>query len=183
MFKKYKNSNEPLLLGVTKSLSPGEGFRVRPVNKIRNMTLLLYALVMLVVIVQLMSCGGSKSDPTPATPSAQDDVKTKLTANNWNMQSVSVDGVDKSSLYNGLTIKFSGTTFTVTNGGPVWPASGSWSFTADDGTKIKRDDGIEVLVEATATTLKLTLTWTKTTLGSGRVESVKGQNVFTFVKA
>ena len=50
-------------------------------------------------------------------------------------------------------------------------------------TAIKRDDGLVVtLQEVTDTSLKLALTWTKTTLGSGRIESVSGQHVFSFGK-
>ena len=49
-------------------------------------------------------------------------------------------------------------------------------------TAIKRDDGIVVTVEAADATLKLTLTWAATTFGGGRTSSVKGQNVFNFVK-
>ena len=98
------------------------------------------------------------------------------------MQSVSVDGLDQTSVYKGLALNFTATSFTSTNGGVVWPASGTWSFTSTDATAIKRDDGIQVNMVVTDTTLKLTLTWTKTTFNGGRVESVKGQNVFTMTK-
>ena len=141
----------------------------------------IYGMVAILLLVQFSGCS-KKSDPTPATPTAQEAVQTKLVANTWKMQSVSVDGVDQTGVYKGLTINFTSSSFTSTNGGAVWPASGSWSFTSADATAIKRDDGIQVTVSATDTTLKLTLTWTKTTFGGGRVESVKGQNVFSMVK-
>jgi hypothetical protein len=134
--------------------------------------------MLVVIFLQLTSCG-SKSDPAP---SAQDAVTAKLIANNWTMQNVSVDNVDQTSVYKGLTIKFTANAFTTTNGAAVWPASGTWSFDSTDGKTIKRNDGIVVTVEATDTKLKLTLTWSKTTLSGGRTESVGGLNVFSFVK-
>lgn len=144
----------------------------------RHLMVIIATATLIVLITQLTSCG-SKSDPTP---SAQDAVKAKLIANNWTVQSVSVDGVDQTSVYTGLTIQFTATSFTTTNGKVVWPASGTWSFTSPEATTIIRDDGIEVKVEVMDTTLKLTLTWTKSTLGGGRVESIKGVNVFYLVK-
>lgn len=137
----------------------------------------LVSLTLLAVITQLTSCGGS--DPAP---SAQDQVKSKMVSGLWKIQTVTVDGVDKTSVYPGLTLQFTATAYTSANGKPVWPTSGTWEFTSTDGTTIKRDDNIEVTVEATTTTLKLTLNWPTNTLGGGRVESVKGINVFTFTK-
>lgn len=141
---------------------------------IRKIILLL---VVASAAVLLVNCKGK--DPQP---SEQDVVKTKLASSPWTLQSVTVDGVDQTAVYQGLTITFTATTYTTTKGGIVWPASGTWSFTDDTATAIKREDGTEVKVEATDTSLKLTLTWAKTTLGTGRVESVKGLHVFTFKK-
>jgi hypothetical protein len=144
----------------------------------------LYTLLIAILLVQFAGCS-KKSDPAPATPTptAQEEVTKKMTAvTTWKMQSVTVDGADKTSVYKGLTISFTSTAFTTANGGAVWPASGTWTFTSADATSIKRDDGLPVNVEVTDTTLKLTLTWTKTTLGGGKAYSVSGVNVFTMVK-
>src|SRR3979490_1519167 len=77
------------------------------------------------LVVQFTGCGGKKNDPTPT---AQDVVKAKLTAKNWTMQTVTVDGVDKTSVYAGLTIKFTETGYSTSHGGAVWPSSGTWTF-------------------------------------------------------
>jgi len=122
------------------------------------------------------SCDGDPGE----TQTKQEEVTEMLVGKTWKVQSVAVDNVDKSSLFTGMAISFSNTGFTVTNPGPVWPASGTWSFTSDEATFFKRNDNVEVKVEPTATTLKLTLSWTKTTLGPGKVASVAGQHVFTF---
>ena len=125
----------------------------------------------------LLNCKGK--DPEP---SATDKVKAQLTSSTWTLQKVTVDDVDQTSAYSGMTIKFTETTYTTTKGGLVWPASGTWAFTDDTATAFKRDDGVEVKTAATDTSLTLTLTWAKTTLGSGRVESTKGVHIFTFKK-
>ena len=136
---------------------------------------------LLLVILALTSCGGGGGDPTPTPVSKQDEVKAKLTSPTWKMQSVTVDGADKTTLYKDLTLKFTASGFTSTNGGAIWPATGTWTFTSTEATAIKRDDGLEVkLQEVTDASLKLGLTWSKTTLG--RVESVSGAHVFSFGK-
>lgn len=145
-------------------------------NRIAAASLLI---VMTAALTYLTGCGGS--DPAPV--SQQEVVKTKLTAATWKMQTVMVGGVDKSSVYQDLTLKFTDTGFTSTNGEAVWPASGTWSFTDANATAIQRDDGLTVtLQEVTDTSLKLALTWNKTTLGPGRVASVSGQHVFSLGK-
>lgn len=132
--------------------------------------------ILFLAVSQLTSCG---SDPNPT---AQDKVLRMLTANNWIMQTVTVDDVDKTDFYNGLTIVFTTSNYSTTNGGGIWPASGTWTFTSSDGTTIQRDDGTEIYVDVTNTTLKLTFTWNEVTLGNGRISSLTGLHVFTFIK-
>jgi hypothetical protein len=132
--------------------------------------------VILAFLIQLTSCSED------AGLSKQDEVKAKLTAAaTWKMQTVLVDGTDKSTVYKDLNIKFTDTGFTSTNGGAIWPASGTWSFTDADATAITRNDGLTVtLQEVTDTSLKLALTWNKTTFSPGRIGSVSGGHVFSF---
>ncbi len=152
-------------------------------NYTKTLATALLLIATVATLIHLSGCSGAAADPTPAVVSKQDEVKAKLTSPTWKMQSVTVDGTDKTSIYKDLSLKFSASGFTSTNGGVVWPASGTWSFTTADATAIKRDDGLVVtLQEVTDTSLKLALTWSKTTLGPGRIESVSGQNVFSFGK-
>jgi hypothetical protein len=125
----------------------------------------------------LSGCKGG-DDPTPQEVTTQ-----QLVAPTWKLTSVLVDGVDKTSLFTNMTLKFTATNYTTTNGGVVWPASGTWTFTDDTAKKIKRNDNLEVIItEITETSLKLSLTWATGTFGSGRVSSVAGNHVFNFVK-
>jgi len=89
-------------------------------------------------ILQLSSCSSKKCCGPEFNQ--QEVVKTKLIGNNWKMQTVMVDDVNKTITYAGLTVQFTPTTFNTTNGKAVWPANGTWTFASEDGTAIKRDD-------------------------------------------
>lgn len=137
-----------------------------------------FALSMFVIGI-LFNCSSSSAP----TLSKQDQVKAILTASAWKVKTVSVNDTDKTSVYPNLGLSFTSTAFASTNGAAVWPASGTWTFTSADATAITRNDGLVVtLQEVTSTSLKLAITWNKNTIGSGRIESVSGQNVFSFGK-
>jgi hypothetical protein len=113
----------------------------------------------------------------------QEEVTAALTSGTWKVNTVTVDGVDKTSTYKDLSLTFTSASFTSTNGGVIWPSSGTFTFRDANATSIKRNDNLEVQIqEATTASLELGLSWTKTTLGSGRVESIGGQHVFSFTK-
>jgi hypothetical protein len=142
------------------------------------------AIAFLVACSQFMSCGsGGGDDPEPEKTAAEL-TTAKLTASPWKVGTVTVDGTDQSSLFKNFTITFTSSGFTTANGGVVWPASSNWSFTDANATSFSRGgDGVTVqLQEITDSSLKMSLAWSKNTLGPGRIESVKGQHVFTMGK-
>jgi hypothetical protein len=133
----------------------------------------------LVMVSLLFIAGCKKDDPQPETARVQDLLK----ANTWVIQSVTVNEVDQTSLFTGLTLSFTNTNYTTTNGGVVWPATGTWEFTDETAKTIERNDGLQITInEITSTSLKLALTWTTTTLGSGRNSSIAGDHEFNFIK-
>jgi hypothetical protein len=147
-------------------------------SKFRVLTLI--AALPITLISLLVNFSGCSSDKAI---SKQEEVTAALTSGAWKVKTVTVDGVDKTSTYKDLSLTFTATSFTSTNGGVIWPASGTFTFTDANATAIKRNDNLEIQIqEATATSLKLGLNWTKTTLGSGRVESIGGLHVFSFSK-
>ena len=137
----------------------------------------MVALACLVSIAVLDGCG-SKSDPSP------NEVNTNiLSSHAWKLQSLQVDNVDKTSLYAGMTLSFTATTYATVKGAPVWAASGTWSFSGTDGKTIVRDDQVQVNADQISDNqLVLSLTWNKNTFGGGRVSSISGQHVYTFIK-
>jgi len=138
----------------------------------------IYLCSLAIVVFLLVLSGCSES-----TPSATTVTYNQLKANAWRISSVTVDGTDQTALFSGMTLAFTAAEYSTSKGGVVWPASGTWSFTDDTGKKIKRSDNVEVLItEITDTTLKLSLNWTTGTFGPGRVSSIAGNHVFSFIK-
>jgi len=126
----------------------------------------------------ISSCGGDSDSPSKSA-----EVTAILTSATWKIHSVTVDGTDQTDLYENLTLNFSSKRYTSTNGQPVWPASGTWTFGNEDASILIRSDGVEVTIhEATNTSLKLGLTWNETTMGQGRGSSLSGDHLFSFVK-
>jgi hypothetical protein len=117
--------------------------------------------------------------PGPAETGADKNKKMLTTGGAWNLDVVTVGGVDRTSVYEGLTISFTAAGYTAMNGGSVWPSTGTWQFTNDDGTTIARNDGVDIsIAEIAEDRLVLSLLWDKTTYGPGRIKSVEGQHVF-----
>jgi hypothetical protein len=131
----------------------------------------------------LSSCGGGGGEPEP---SLQEKAKQNLTASPWKVISVTVDGVDKTSLFTGFTITFTSApsfNYTTTNGGAVWPSSGGWSFSDSDGKALNFSGVLPIqLTTLTETSLVMSFAWNKNTFGSGRSGSIKGNHVFTMGK-
>jgi len=143
----------------------------------KNIITTLFVAISVSGLVLFSGC--KKDDPQPET----DRVKGLLLANAWRIQTVSIDATDQTTLFTGLTLSFNNTNYNTTNGGVVWPASGTWSFSDNTGKKILRSDGQEITVtEVTPTNLKLSLTRAKGTLAPGRVSSLAGNHVFSFIK-
>ncbi len=112
-------------------------------------------------------------------PTAQETQLKKLESKLWSVNSVIVDGADRTSLFQGMTLRFSGKTFSATSGGHVWPASGSWEFTDAAATTILRNDNVTVTIEQISESqLELSLFWSETTFGPGRTKSISGTHVF-----
>jgi hypothetical protein len=137
---------------------------------------LIPIMVLAAGLTVLSSCGGD--DPTPVQTMTK-----RLIAHPWELSSATVDGTDETTLYNGLTITFTETGFTTTNGGVVWPPSGTWEFIDKSAKIIIRNDDLQIeILESVNTSLKLGFTWTSDTFGPGRVGSVAGNHVLTFVE-
>jgi hypothetical protein len=135
------------------------------------------SLFVIIGLLFLTSC--KKDDPEPETARIQ----KILAANSWVIQTVTVNEMDQTNLFTGLTLSFTKTNYSTTNGGVVWPASGTWEFVDETAKTIVRNDGLQITInEVTNTSLKLALTWSTTTLGGGRTASVAGDHEFSFIK-
>ena len=144
-----------------------------------RMTAISILMGFFIVVCLLLLEGCSKTSAAP--PTSVEKNTQLLTSSTWKIQTVQTDGVDKTAAFAGMSLKFTNTGFTTVSGNVVWPASGTWSFTDATATSFTRDDGAVIAIKSiNATSLQVSLTWSKTTLGGGRISSVSGQYVFTF---
>jgi len=97
----------------------------------------------------------------------------------WGIQSVKVDDVVL-DLYKNLNVSFTADgKYTSTNGGKVWPASGTWQFKNDEAKAIIREDGLEITIDD-ITEKGLTISFTRaggTEFEDGRNKAVGGRHV------
>lgn len=136
------------------------------------------SLTLLSVLMLFSTC---RKDADPLSPTER--VTELLTNGSWSLVSLTVDDVDQSNLFPDLSITFTGSGFTAINGDPVWPGSGAWTFTDDSAEEFVRSDGVSVAIRSiTENSLHLGLSWNETTLGPGRVSSVRGTHVFILGK-
>jgi hypothetical protein len=135
----------------------------------------IYILLAVSGMIQISGCGEDEQLLTPNQVTEE-----LLTSQIWEMTEVKIDDV-VSDLYAGLTLSFGTDTYTTTNGGKVWPASGTWEFVGDKGDKILRDDGLQItIISANASQLVMSFTWSTTTFDGGRAGSLTGLHRMTF---
>lgn len=134
-------------------------------------------IVILSVLVALSACD-PKKDPSPKEAALQ-----RLISGPWVLNTLTIDNVDQTSQFSGLTLSFTATNYSTTNGkAPVWPSSGTWAFKDDTGKSIVRDGSLDVTVsELIQNTLEVTFTMS-TTYGGGRVSSLGGNYKCRFTK-
>jgi hypothetical protein len=136
------------------------------------------AVMMLSVVILLAQSACSRDDDDP---SVRDKTLSMLKSKTWHIESVTVDEVDKTADYAGMTLSFTDNKVTVVNAGAGWPSQDAWQFTDDQAIAILRGDGVEIeLVTLTAETLALEFLWNTPAYGPGRAQSITGDYVFTF---
>ena len=134
------------------------------------------SLVVLIATFTFSGCGSK--DPSP-----KETTRNLLINGTWKINSVKVDGVDKTSLFTGMIITFNEHDYNAVNGGPIWGTSQSWAFIDNSAKSFSISSGVEVrILELTSSLLKVELTWDKTTIDGGRTNSVEGLHEFQFTK-
>lgn len=138
-------------------------------------------ITLVAIFLNLFFFAACRNDDSPQLET--DKIRQTLTSGTWIIQSVTIDGVDNTDMYAGLTLTFTNSGFTVTNAGVVWPSTGVWTFPDETGKRILRGDDLLIEVrEINDSRLVLALNWTSTTFGPGRISSISGEHVFTFGK-
>jgi len=147
---------------------------------------ILSLLLVITVFFTYTGCKDKKDEPEPIA-----DVQFDKLNKTWKINTVSLDGADKTADYTGFQLTLSGTKGTppfnyATSGRPSlspWPASGKWDFGADPEAQMIRDKGTADELALTYTVTESTLTVSFTFNGTGyaaRTGVVKGAWIYTF---
>jgi len=147
---------------------------------------ILALLGLVTTLLTYSSCKKDNPEPTPIT-----DVQLEKLAKTWKINTVSLDGSDRTAEYTAFQLVLSGnkgsTSFGYTTSGrpslSPWKASGSWEFGASPETQMIRDKGTvdELAMTYSVTDTSLSITFTFNGSGySARTDVVKGVWVFTF---
>lgn len=140
---------------------------------------LFYALAILAFGVVLSSC--KKDEPKPKT---DEELQLEKLAGTWALpspspsNSVTVAGNDVTADWATFQVTFTdGSYSTSSSAAPeVWPASGTWTFATGDVNTLQRNDGVDISINVTETSLTMSFTYTAP---GGRIDGVEGDWVFS----
>lgn len=147
---------------------------LREQKLLRRQGILLVAVTLLCFTGLLPLCFGCEGEqPVPVAEKTR--LIEILTSKTWNVRSVHINGSETNE-FDGLTLAFSGTTYQVAGGEPVWPADGTWSFPSSNANIILRDDGISItIIEAAPESIELSLLLEYHHLWSGQAQLDRGR--------
>lgn len=150
---------------------------------LKNVKIGMRSVTVLSLVIILGFTAGCSDDDAPIGSTNVAEVFELISASAWKVSEVRIDN-NISTTYAGLTLSFGEGTYTSTNGGGIFPASGTWAFPSIDADKLIIDNDFEMdILEISETSLVLGLAWTKNTVGTGgKSESVSGNHVFSFSK-
>ncbi|MFW5700382.1 MAG: hypothetical protein ACOCWM_01725 [Cyclobacteriaceae bacterium] len=142
---------------------------------------ILSSTILLSLLITFSHCGGG-DEPEPDQKTDAEEQLERISGS-YDLVSVSQDGTDVSGDYTGFTLTMSGNltankenvdgTYSSTNGGEVFPASGSWAFApANVNSQIVLDNDLTVNYSFSGDNLVLVYTFTAP---GGRVKVLNGQ--------
>lgn len=140
----------------------------------------------------LVSCGGSDDNPGPVDTPQQSNARL-LAEGSWAVTAFTVPA-GLTNDYSDLVIDYSanldaspvGGTFTTSNGSPLFPSSGTWSFVGTGNSTIEMTSGgtttpqlVGNITQLNATTFVLNV---EASDPSGRTTTIFGDYTFSFVQ-
>lgn len=137
--------------------------------KVRGSILLSLAVLSLAIV--FASCGGD--DGPSQTPQ---EIAQELLETTWTMTAITLDGSDVSDSYTGLTITIGDGTFTTTNAGDLFPATGTWDWIGETNNMIRTGRGKEITLNTLNETSTI-LSFLKTT--GNQAAGISGSYVIT----
>ena len=115
------------------------------------------SLALLSISLVIVSCGGDNGEPD-RTPQ---EIAQELFLTTWTMSAITLDDADVRSSYTGLIITIGDGTFTTTNAGDLFPATGTWDWIGESDNMITTGRG-KTITLTTLTESSVILSFTKT---------------------
>ena len=135
-------------------------------------------LVALTLVMGVLVTGCKK--PPPVTKTDEELQIEKLTGT-WKLQAganaVTVASTDVTANWTGFTLTLGNKTYQTSSSSEalIWPSNGTWAFGTNTSTLV-RDDGVEITVSVTDTSLQLQFDFS-----AGRLNGIEGNWVFRMV--
>ncbi|MGW8123547.1 hypothetical protein ACV07N_12880 [Roseivirga echinicomitans] len=134
--------------------------------------------VLIMCVVLVIGCG---SDDQPGGPTAPEEA-FEILAGDWTFGTngnIKLDNQDVRNNYPGFALSFTDGTYTTTNGGDLFRATGTWTWADQTGTRITLDTNEEVnIVTLTERSFKFSFTHT----GGGVAAGTSGNYVVSLEK-
>lgn len=134
------------------------------------------------MVLVITSCGGGGDDtPTPPEETPQEIAQALLEAN-WTIASggsITLDGGDVSNRYDGFALDIDDGTFTTTNAGDLFPATGTWSWVGTTDNQVTTGNGKSITItELTSTRIVFSFQKTNGNVAAG----VPGSYIVTLTR-
>lgn len=132
----------------------------------RNQTLnsVLKSALGFLMILTLASCGGGKGGGDDTPQETPQEIAQALLENNWtiaNGGSITLDGSNVSNRYEGFSLDIENGTYTTTNAGDLFPATGTWEWVGTSDNQVTTESGKQITITQLTTT-KFSFSFLKT---------------------
>lgn len=107
------------------------------------------------MILTLASCGGGKGGGDDTPQETPQEIAQALLENNWtiaNGGSITLDGSDVSNRYDGFSMDIENGTYTTTNAGSLFPATGTWQWVGTSDNQVNTGNGKQITITQLSTT-------------------------------
>ena len=103
------------------------------------------------LLLFIMNCGGDDPSEPDQTPQ---EIAEALFTGTWNLNagSITLDGVDVTDDYLGFTLNVMVGTYSTTNAGELFPASGTWSWVGTSDAQVTTGSGKEITLSTLSET-------------------------------
>lgn len=135
-----------------------------------------------IIVLSVASCGGGEDEDPEVPEETPQEIAQALLENNWTIAdggSITLDGSNISDRYDGFGMNVGNLSFTTTNAGNLFPATGTWQWVGTSDNSVTTGNGKEITITQLSTT-RFIFTFQKT--DQNAVAGVPGSYVVTLTR-